>query len=1002
MTGKKTKNLTTDPLKGKGIRKGLRSDPKGGKSAGSKTVKLRCLPPAKGQREKPQHMSLKNASQPMTLEQRLTAEDLQPSKIQPLVTIFEERAVPEKPNHVKDTEMDDGLWGQDYDAVNIDPAAKRRKAESTPVSDLIEMDEAEIERLLSVSNSDIFGGDSELLAQAEDALDKAEVRDGVRRGHVANGADTFNQVCAEMDVPQQLRPCFWQWLQNSDRPGPKFTPDQVPRKGGKVKAGTKVPRPDGKLWRSLRDAAVAGKDVSERISAFSGEINDTSQLRVQREEDRLNTQLATEVVRAWDAVKANCVGNEFQDVAIEKIIESRTPRDSIKVMQAKSRLKSKDCLAKDGIIPPPKGIKAMLRHELTVEWQAAMAKEISSLTEMGTITHLHTAAALLERGIDIVAMPAAHTHMVFDNKIKPDPETLRAVLEKLKARMVVDGGPTVMTKHVHYEETFSATPKLETCRLTVVLRVLLKLESLCFDVSNAFGWAKRDKPMALHYPRGMDQYDRETGERLYMALWLNTYGTPDGGNIWQAERNNFVLEHFNKGRWTVKRCFMDQCMFYFNYFTDEAVGPEEVEEARARSGSVKDFEEKPVRGETSLRMSMGGKRVHEVWMVVWTDDFDGVGTCMTMMKEIMEACNNEWAVKEVPNDYMVGVKRIFETDDAGVEHGTLLMPSYIDGIEALCYEHLVKAGWITGKAPMVPFPKEQLTLHDPDGKITDTEANRVLERGFNTVKGLTMWAARCAFPECKFGNSQLSKVASRPSELAWDHMMHMVAWMIEHKHRGVRFNGDGNKIPVAYVDASNKQDPKSGKCQYGFDIRMAGGPFITHSSLLTNVGYGAPSQEHMALSECVGHMSIRWTCATVLWMRRLFSEIGLSAWVEDPTTILSDSVTAIDWAKFGKITPGNNYLALAYHQVREWVENNTVAPVHIRGWDNISDLGTKPVEKQVIDRLLRFYVGLEDTLPEYIPPISKKKLKQAADDVAQMIALGVNQVTAANMARLKM
>ena len=124
--------------------------------------------------------------------------------------------------------------------------------------------------------------------------------------------------------------------------------------------------------------------------------------------------------------------------------------------------------------------------------------------------------------------------------------------------------------------------------------------------------------------------------------------------------------------------------------------------------------------------------------------------------------------------------------------------------------------------------------------------------------------------------------------------------------------------------------------------------------------------------------------------------------MEDRTTIFSDSVTAIDWAKFGKITPGNNYLALAYHQVRKWVENTTVAPVHIRGWDNISDLGTEPVEKQVIDRLLQFYVGLEDTLPEYIPPVSKKKLKQAADDVAQMIALGVNQVTAENVARLKL
>ena len=90
-----------------------------------------------------------------------------------------------------------------------------------------------------------------------------------------------------------------------------------------------------------------------------------------------------------------------------------------------------------------------------------------------------------------------------------------------------------------------------------------------------------------------------------------------------------------------------------------------------------------------------------------------------------------------------------------------------------------------------------------------------------------MWAARCAYPECKYGNSQLPKVASRPTETAWDHMMHnvMVAWMIEHKHRGIRpINADGNRIPVAYMDAPNKQDPKSGKCQYGFDIRMAGGP----------------------------------------------------------------------------------------------------------------------------------------------------------------------------------
>ena len=114
------------------------------------------------------------------------------------------------------------------------------------------------------------------------------------------------------------------------------------------------------------------------------------------------------------------------------------------------------------------------------------------------------------------------------------------------------------------------------------------------------------------------------------------------------------------------------------------------------------------------------------------------------------------------------------------------------------------------------------------------------------------------------------------------------------------------------------------------------------------------------------------------------AEIGLSDWVYTATVIFSDSVTAIDWAKFGKITPGNNYLALGYHQTREWIMNGEINPDHdiVRGWDNISDIGTKPVEKQVIDRLLMYYVGYQSTLPEYTPPLSKKqRLKAAADAV---------------------
>ena len=196
----------------------------------------------------------------------------------------------------------------------------------------------------------------------------------------------------------------------------------------------------------------------------------------------------------------------------------------------------------------------------------------------------------------------------------------------------------------------------------------------------------------------------------------------------------------------------------------------------------------------------------------------------------MDACNKKCAVKVVPNDYMVGVKRVFETDSNGVEHGKLLMPSHIDGIEALCSDHLVSESWMDHwEGSNCAVSKGTADATRSGRKGYSRRGKPVQERGFNTIKGLTMtlWAARCAYPECKYRNSQLSKVASWPTEAAWDHMMHMVAWVIEHNHRGVRFNADRNRIPMAYVDASNKQDPKSCKCQNGFDIRIAGGPFIT-------------------------------------------------------------------------------------------------------------------------------------------------------------------------------
>ena len=153
-------------------------------------------------------MSLRKASKPPTLEERLVAGALQPSVVAKVLTCYEPRETPEAPNHVKDMAADEGDIESVVDATvagaPVQTGAKETVCIDTPnATGLIDIDE-----LLSVGLLDAYDGDDDLMANAEEVLDKAEVRDGLRRGHVASGTDTFNQVCGEMNVPTQLRASF--------------------------------------------------------------------------------------------------------------------------------------------------------------------------------------------------------------------------------------------------------------------------------------------------------------------------------------------------------------------------------------------------------------------------------------------------------------------------------------------------------------------------------------------------------------------------------------------------------------------------------------------------------------------------------------------------------------------------------------------------------------------------------------------------------------------------
>jgi hypothetical protein len=74
-------------------------------------------------------------------------------------------------------------------------------------------------------------------------------------------------------------------------------------------------------------------------------------------------------------------------------------------------------------------------------------------------------------------------------------------------------------------------------------------------------------------------------------------------------------------------------------------------------------------------------------MIIHTDDVDGYTTSHQFGLDIANLFDKEWGIRMCDPSQMLGVRRDRWTDDDGVEHLKLSMPSYVDDL--VDREHLM-------------------------------------------------------------------------------------------------------------------------------------------------------------------------------------------------------------------------------------------------------------------------------------------------------------------------
>jgi len=697
-------------------------------------------------------------------------------------------------------------------------------------------------------------------------------------------------------IPFEFVDVYRKWLLTlkTETGEQRFNSRDLPTgKNDRLKPGIKLPPPYGKEFKAMTEGR--GSKTKSKYAAY-----ETHRL-VQDSMQDVYHQLKAEqwVVHAIVPELETYEEHSAQTEVAYQVHQARKVR--------KRTLKSDNAG-----VQPPKSIAKALRNENVDEaykWLESLKKEFGGLDKLGVFVHDYTRQQLYDEDIGKADSPIPMS-IVLSYKYDEYGE-----VNRYKSRAALAGHSGNMQKGVHFDKTYASTPDQFSSRILQAIMVRYRMKRMAFDIEQAYCQAglPKEKRIAVRYPDGFKRHN-EKGEELFMVLNKNLYGHPEAGRIWEKERNRVIKKEFNNNEegFTCMRSVREPCLF------------------------------KITRGRDIC------------YALIHSDDVDMIATSDAFNDEIHAKLSKHWGCKKVDASYMLGIKRTLKedvvNDSMEVE---LTMTAFVETMYKE-FENVTEGRTKSSTTPMEPgtfLHKAMKDKHGEHSPAVEAEAKVVLDRGYQKLLGMLLWAARGVFPECVVGTSMLGRMMARPTEKAWQQAMKMLQYMYQNRMRGIKFRSDGNEIPVAFVDASNKPDPTDGYSQFGYVHMWMGGPIITCSKKLGHVGLSAAHNEYMAM---------HWAHRHTTWLRELLIEIGLTEEVKEPTKTYGDNTAAILLCEEDIVTTGNQFMTTQYHYNKEVELAGIAKAIWVPTAYNLADIFTKIVNKQTLVNLVDWVTGYGD------------------------------------------
>ena len=542
-------------------------------------------------------------------------------------------------------------------------------------------------------------------------------------------------------------------------------------------------------------------------------------------------------------------------------------------------------------IPTPKSFREAQRGEFAKYWIEAIDAEVKNLEDFHVFKWVDRKPGM---------------HLIDGRWVFKAKSNEAGLVARFKARLVARGFKQIYG--VDYCDSSSPVGKLDTFRILVAEAAQTGRDVAFLDIKSAYLTADLKIKQFMEAPKGVTP--PKPGQ--VMQLDKGLYGLVQGARAFHHDFRQKLL------KWGYKASAADPCLF-----------------VRRDAGRV-------------------------VRLLLFVDDMaiftDRTAAGKRIKADLIAKVEKEYQYSSSDDDdvYLgINVKRVGE-------NGLLLRQTrYIDdlierfGMQEFKPTHAVASG-------------EKITTDDCyEGEPKDNP----LGKRFREMCGALRWLEQCTRLDISARLSELCKVQANPGAKHMRELTRLMSYVATTKAQGILYGGPiTNKADgplVGYCDADWGGDPDTFKSRGGYIFTAWQAPVAWSSFKMHAVAASSCESEYMAASAAVKQ---------VLWLRYVFSDMGygdlspttygkLSADDyekkslgdvhpdERPVMIACDNKAAIHVSENPVCHKRSKHIHINYHITKQHVAKKNVRFNYINTKENLADIMTKAVTKDVHDYL---------------------------------------------------